>query len=276
MKYLLPILFGSILLPAGVDAALEGQFVYFPSAEQVMTPAAVGLDYEDVFFTAGDGTRLHGWYLPGKAGQPLLIFCHGNAGNISHRVDNLQLLSRFGLNLFIFDYRGYGQSSGTPSEEGTYSDLHGALAWLRQQGWTQKQMIYFGRSLGAAVALQLALKEPPAALILESPFTSIRAMGKHHSPLLWLLAGWLLKVRYDNLGKIANLKVPLMILHGDADEIVPQSMGRELFGRAPAPKRFHSLAGAGHNNSYEAGGEAYRRYWREFLSEFREMKRDNL
>ncbi|ORJ61616.1 alpha/beta hydrolase [Geothermobacter hydrogeniphilus] len=269
MKQLLPILFGSLLLPSPVSAALEGSFVYFPTAELVTTPAAVGLAYEDVFFTAADGTALHGWYLPGEPGRPLLVFCHGNAGNISHRVDNLRLLRELGLTVFIFDYRGYGRSSGTPSEAGTYSDLRGALVWLQQKGWKQEQMVYFGRSLGAAVALQLALEEPPAALILESPFTSIGAMGRHHSPLLWLLGGWLLNTRYDSLGKISDLRVPLMILHGDEDEIVPQQMGRQLFERAPQPKRFHSLPGAGHNNSYEVGGEAYRNWWREFLTEIR-------
>lgn len=262
----LPLLLGSLLLPSPVCAALEHMFLYFPDRELVMTPATMRLEFTDVFFTAADGTRLHGWYLPGEAGQPLVLFCHGNAGNISHRVDNLRLLRELGLAVFIFDYRGYGQSGGKASEEGTYSDMRGAIDWLAGEGWLPQQMIYFGRSVGAGVALQLALEQPPAGLVLESPFTSIKAMGRYHYPLLWLLAGWLLDVRYDNLAKIAQLKVPLLIFHGDRDDIVPQMMGKELFEQAPATKTFFSIAGAGHNDTYDRGGTGYWQQWREFLS----------
>ncbi|NOY12121.1 MAG: alpha/beta hydrolase [Deltaproteobacteria bacterium] len=252
-------------MPSSVCAALEHMFLYFPDSEVVMTPATMRLEFEDVFFTAEDGTRLHGWYLPGAAGQPLVLFCHGNAGNISHRVDNLRLLRKLGLAVFIFDYRGYGQSEGKADEQGTYSDMRGALNWLQKKGWPPEKMIYFGRSVGAGVALQLALERPPAGLILESPFTSIKAMGQHHYPLLWLLAGWALEARYDNLAKIAQLKVPLLIFHGEQDDIVPQWMGIELFERAPQPKRFYSIPRAGHNDTYDVGGEGYWQQWRAFL-----------
>lgn len=261
----LPLLLGTLLLPTPVSATLEYSFLYFPDRELVMTPAAMGLKYRDIHFTAADGTRLHGWYLPGEPGQPLLLFCHGNAGNISHRVDNLHLLRLLGLSIFIFDYRGYGRSEGRASEAGTYSDARGALDWLKKSGWTPQRMIYFGRSVGAGVALQLALEQPPAGLVLESPFTSIRGMGRHHYPLLWLLAGWMIEARYDNLAKIGKLKAPLLIFHGDRDEIVPQRMGRALYGRAPQPKAFYAIPGARHNDSYEVGGEAYWQQWQDFL-----------
>jgi fermentation-respiration switch protein FrsA (DUF1100 family) len=261
----LPLLLGSLLLPAPASAALEQLFLYFPDTELVMTPAALNLEYRDVFFTATDGVQLHGWYLPGEAGQPVLVFCHGNAGNISHRVDNLQRLRQLGLALFIFDYRGYGRSKGVASEEGTYQDLRGALRWLQEQGWSAKQMIYFGRSVGAAVALQLALEQPPAGLVLESPFTSIKALGRHHYPLLWWLGGWAIGARYDNLAKIGRLRTPLLIFHGAQDTIVPQRMGRALFEQAPRPKTFYSIPGAGHNDTYAVGGREYWRQWREFL-----------
>jgi len=267
LKHVLPIVLGTMLFPNPVGAALETSFIFFPMRGEVMTPARAGLAYEEVDFTAADGTRLHGWFVPGREDRPALLFCHGNAGNISHRVDNLRLLNDLGLNVFIFDYRGYGRSLGQPSEEGTYSDARGARAWLQARGWGRDRTVYFGRSLGAAVALQLALEEPPAGLVLESPFTSVRDMGRHHSPLLWLVGGWLLNVRYANSEKIARLGAPLMILHGDADEIVPQQMGRRLFELAPQPKRFYSLPGAGHNDSYEAGGAAYLDHWRQFLEE---------
>ena len=261
----LPFLFGSLLLPSPVCAALEHIFLYFPDSELVMTPAVMQLEFEDVFFAAADGTKLHGWYLPGEAESPLVLFCHGNAGNISHRVDNLHWLHELGLSVFIFDYRGYGQSEGTASEEGTYSDLRGALRWLQDRGWTSERMIYFGRSLGAGVALQLSLEEPPAGLVLESPFTSIKAMGQHHYPLLWLLAGWALNVRYDNLTKIAQLKAPLLILHGERDQIVPLLMGQELFELARQPKYFYSIPRAGHNDTYDVGGRGYWQQWRTFV-----------
>jgi fermentation-respiration switch protein FrsA (DUF1100 family) len=261
----LPLLLGTLLLPAPVGAALEQMFLYFPERQIIMTPATMHLEFEDVFFPAADGTSLHGWYLPGEAGQPLVVFCHGNAGNISHRVDNLRRLRELGLSAFIFDYRGYGQSAGKASEEGTYSDMRGALSWLQRKGWPPAKMIYFGRSVGAAVALQLALEQPPAGLVLESPFTSLKAMGQHHYPLLWLLAGWALDARYDNLTKIGQLKAPLLIFHGDRDVIVPQGMGQELFKQAPLPKQFYSIPRAGHNDTYDAGGEQYWQKWREFV-----------
>ncbi len=261
----LPILLGILLHPAPVCAALEHMYLYFPDREIIMTPATMRLEFEDVFFRAADGTELHGWYLPGETDQPLVVFCHGNAGNISHRVDNLRLLRELGPAVFIFDYRGYGQSEGKASETGTYDDMRGALNWLLEKGWTPERMIYFGRSVGAGVALQLALEQPPAGLVLESPYTSIRAMGRHHYPLLWLLAGWVLDARYDNLAKIGQLQVPLLIFHGDRDNIVPQRLGKKLFEQAPQPKQFYSIPRAGHNDTYDVGGEEYWQQWREFI-----------
>ena len=263
----LPILLGATLLPTPACAALEQMFLYFPDRQLVTTPATMRLEYEDVFFSAADGTQLHGWYLPGEAGEPVLVFCHGNAGNISHRVDNLRLLRQLGLAVFIISYRGYGRSEGKPSEDGTYSDMRGALSWLKDKGWRAERMIYFGRSVGAGVALQLALEQPPGALVLESPFTSIPAMGRLHYSLLWTLGGWALDARYDNLEKIGRLKSPLLVFHGDRDDIVPHRMGKELFDRAPQPKSFYSIAGAAHNDTYGVGGAAYWQRWRELIKE---------
>lgn len=261
----LPLLLGTLVLPTPVSAALERMFLYFPDRELVMTPADIGLEYDDVRFTAADGTQLHGWYLQGEPGRPLVVFCHGNAGNISHRVDNLRLLRQLGLSIFIFDYRGYGQSDGQASEAGTYSDGRGALDWLKGKGWTPERMIFFGRSVGAGVILQLALERPPAGLVLESPFTSIKGMGRHHYPFLWLLAGWALEARYDNLAKISQLKTPLLIFHGEQDEIVPLQMGRELFEKAPQPKQLYAIPRAGHNDTYDVGGAGYWQQWRKFM-----------
>jgi fermentation-respiration switch protein FrsA (DUF1100 family) len=263
----LPLFLGSMLIPSPASAALEHMFLYFPDTQIIMTPANMRLEYEDVFFAAEDGTKLHGWYLPGAPGQPVVVFCHGNAGNISHRVDNLRRFRELGLAVFIFDYRGYGQSQGKATEKGTYSDMRGAISWLKTRGWQNQQMIYFGRSLGAGVTLQLALEQPPAGLVLESPFTSIRAMGQHHYKLLWLLAGWAIDARYDNIGKIAQLKVPLMIFHGEQDQIVPLEMGKHLYQTAPEPKWFYPIPRAGHNDTYDRGGVDYWQQWQKFLTE---------
>lgn len=253
------------MLSSPVSAALEHMFLYFPDNEIVMTPANMRLDFEDVFFPAEDGTKLHGWYLPGEAGKPVIVFCHGNAGNISHRVDNLRLFRELGLAVFIFDYRGYGKSQGKATEQGTYSDMRGALSWLKNKGWKNEQMIYFGRSLGAGVATQLALEQPPGGLVLESPFTSIKAMGQHHYALLWLIAGWAIDAKYENLTKVAKLKSPLLVFHGEQDDIVPIDFGKQLFQAAAKPKWFHAIPRAGHNDTYDRGGEEYWQRWREFI-----------
>lgn len=252
-------------LPASGNAMLETRFLFFPTPDLHTTPDAVGLPFEDVAFAAADGTHLHGWYLPGREDRPLLLFCHGNAGNIADRVALLPFFHALGLPVFLFDYRGYGRSEGLPSEEGSYSDARGALAWLAERGRSPQRMIYFGRSLGAGVALQLALERPPAALVLESAFTSVKAMGRLHYPLLSRLLGWLLATDYDNLGKIAGLEVPLLQVYGTADGIVPVAMGEALFARAPEPKRLLLLPGVGHNDLFFPGHPEYNKAWLELL-----------
>jgi fermentation-respiration switch protein FrsA (DUF1100 family) len=257
----------TLFSPCRTEAALEQRYVYFPDRVLLATPAAVGLPFEEARFTAADGVRLHGWYLPGEAGRPLVLFCHGNAGNISHRLESLRLLHELGLAVFIFDYRGYGQSESTPSETGTYADARGALAWLGQRGWRPSQMIYFGESLGAAVAVQMALETPPAALVLEAPFTSLSAMGWHHYPLLYLLLGWALEARYDNLAKIGRIHAPLLIIQGEADSIVPPAMARRLFAAANGPKTLRLIPGANHNDLLAIASDNWRQAWRELLDE---------
>jgi len=246
------------------DAMLEDHFLYFPETTLIATPAAAGLPYDEVTFPAADGTLLHGWYVAGERSRPVVLFCHGNAGNISHRIDSLAQLHRLGLNVFIFDYRGYGRSAGQASEAGTYQDSRGALDWLRLHGWAAEQTIYFGRSLGAAVALQLALEQPPAGLVMETPFSSIAAMGRHHYPILYRVLGWLVDLDYDNTRKITGLKSRLLFTHGSADSIVPPRMVQKLFDLAPEPKQLVLIPGAGHNDNFFRSDE-YRQGWRMFL-----------
>lgn len=263
--FTLLLLGAALLSPHPGFTAMDHHFIFFPDRQLVATPAAAGLAYEEVWFPAADGVKLHGWYVPGEPGRPLTLFFHGNAGNISHRIDNLLLFRRLGLAVLIFDYRGYGRSEGRTSEQGTYSDARGALIWLQQRGWQPQQLIYFGRSLGAGVAVQLATETPPGALVLETPFPSIAAMGWHHNPILYLLLGWLLDARYDSFNKIGRIHAPLLLFQGDRDSIVPEKMARRLFERANQPKTYYRIEGADHNDTFDVGGERYWQQWRQFL-----------
>ena len=244
-------------LTARYTNLIDRYFIFFPEKELLQDPGDRGLEFEEVYFNASDGVRLHGWFIPGRSEKTMLWF-HGNAGNISHRVDNIaKLHSRLGVAIFIFDYRGYGRSEGTPSEEGTYRDAEAALAYLgsRQDG-DARNLVLFGRSLGSAVAVELAAKHDVYAVVLESPFTSISAMAKRAYPFLPGI-GLLARTKYDTLAKIKDVQVPVMVLHGDRDDIAPFDMGREIFEMANPPKRFHTIKGAGHNDTYLVGGAAY-------------------
>ena len=233
-------------------------FIYFPSRAIERTPADAGLDFEDVTFQASDGVSLHGWHIPAPDAVATLVWFHGNGGNISHRVDNIrELVRRLNVNVFIFDYRGYGRSEGSPDEQGTYLDGEAALEQaLAHPDVDADRVVYFGRSLGCAVAAEMALRRPPLALICESGFTSIPAMASSAYPFIPGLR-FLVTTKYDALAKIRGVRAPVMIAHGDRDEIVPFAMGRELFAAAPDPKRFLAIPGAMHNDTYHVGGPPY-------------------
>lgn len=252
----------AILLPS---CRLEDSLIFQPSAEIVHTPRDIGLEFEDLFFTATDGVRLNGWFIPHREARATLVWFHGNAGNIGHRVENIKLLhDKVGVNIFIFDYRGYGRSEGRVSEEGTYLDGEAALELvLKKFGVERRRTILFGRSLGAAVATEMANRFDSQGLILESPFVSIREMARVVFPFLPI--GSLLKTRYDVREKIRKIKTPLLVLHGDRDEVVPFSQGKMVFAAAPEPKKFFAIAGAGHNDTYLTGGESYFQQLRIFI-----------
>ena len=235
---------------------IENFFVFFPDRAHDSTPDRFGLNYQDVFFEASDGKRLHGWFFPLPGNPPVVLFCHGNAGNISHRLENVRLLVDRGLQVFIFDYRGYGKSTGRPSEKGIYKDGLGAYDDLvKRIGILPGRIIVFGRSLGAAVALEVALSRKVKCLVMESAFTSTKDMAK--TMFLFNVLSPLLPAHYDNLSKISLLQVPKLFVHGREDDIVPFSMGRKLFDAAKPPKFFYALDGAGHNDTYLVGGTSY-------------------
>lgn len=261
---LVAILIAAVVL---VPLLLEKRLIYFPFRTLDVTPKELGLRFEEARLVAEDGTALHGWFLPVEGSRYTVLVCHGNAGNISHRLDRALLMhAKLKTDVFLFDYRGYGLSEGSPDEEGTYRDARAALRHLvTGRGIDRAHLIVFGESLGAAVALQIALEEPVRALVLEAPFTSIADMAGSVLPLVPI--GRLLRTRYDNLGKIAGLRVPLLVLHGDRDTTVPFAQGRRLFEAAPEPKRFFAIPGAEHNDTYFVGGDAYWQAWKEFLAE---------
>ncbi len=243
-----------LLLGAGCDNMLSG-FIFFPERRLESTPGDWGLVHQEVWVTAADGVRLHGWHFPAPS-RTLLLFCHGNAGNISHRLDNIKRLLEVGLGVYIFDYRGYGLSEGSPGERGFYLDAEAAFAWAGEKARAEGQrMVVFGRSLGGAAAVDLAGRDGCAGVILESAFTNLGAMARAHYPLP-LLPGWLAG-RFDSLSRIGNLRCPALFIHGDRDEVVPYELGRALYEAAPQPKEFYTLAGAGHNDTYLVGGPAY-------------------
>lgn len=235
---------------------IENFFVFFPDRSFHATPADWGLTVEDVSFEAEDGTRLHGWFFPLDNKAPIILFSHGNAGNISHRLENVKLLLDQGLRVFIYDYRGYGRSGGSPSEKGIYQDGLAAYDYLASHKKISPDgIISFGRSLGAAVAIEIAMRREVWSLIIESAFTSTRDMAKEM--FLFQLLSPTLPANYNNLKKIKSIHVPKFIIHGEEDEIVPFSMGERLYGAAPDPKSFYPVPRAGHNDTYRVGGKDY-------------------
>jgi fermentation-respiration switch protein FrsA (DUF1100 family) len=243
----------------------EEKFIYFPYRTLELTPAELGLRFEDTSLVARDGTRIHGWFVPLEGSSFTVLFCHGNGGNISHRLDRILLMrSNLQTDVMLFDYRGYGRSEGSPYEEGTYQDARAAYEFLvEQRKIPAERIVVFGESLGAAVAVQLVLEVRVRALILESPFTSIADMARAVYPFL-PVAGFL-RTRYDSLEKIPDIRIPLLVLHGTRDRTVPFEQGRRLFEAAPEPKRFFAISGAGHNDTYLVGGDAFWNAWREFF-----------
>ena len=245
---------------AGCRESMEGRFIYYPSRTPGGDPASVGLAFRDIAFSADDGVKLHGWLIPGRR-PTTLLYSHGNGGNITDRLSIARILSdQLGVGLFMYDYRGYGRSEGAPSEEGLVRDAIAARAAALREGVAPTHLVYYGRSLGAAVTIDLALAHPPPAVVLESPFASVRAMANAVVPG----AGFLFRTRWDSLAKVSRLRAPLLVLHGDADEVVPYTQGRAVFAAAPEPKTFVTIRGGRHYDMNPEWSE-YWSAWRGFL-----------
>ena len=243
----------------------QARMIYFPYRELAATPAAVGLPFEEQWLKTADGMRIHAWFLPHPAERGVILFSHGNGGNLSHRLDSLRIFHALGWSVLIYDYRGYGLSDGAPDEAGTYRDAEAAWRHLVDgRGYRPERIVSFGRSLGGAVAAELASRHPPAALILESTFTSVPDMAAELYPLfpVRLLA----RYRYDARARLAEIHTPLLVIHSRDDEIVPFRHGERLFAAAGDPKRFVAIEG-GHNDGFLVSGERYLAPLAAFLGE---------
>jgi fermentation-respiration switch protein FrsA (DUF1100 family) len=266
----LGLLLFTLLLGGLAMLGLERHIIYFPSREDGPSPAELGLQAEELVTQTEDGETVHGLYVRragGAVGERLtLLFSHGNAGTAAGR---LPRAARFGqgldVDMLLYDYRGYGRSSGQPTEQGTYADARAAYDWLVARGVPASRIVLFGESLGCAVSLQLALDRPAAGVVLEAPFLSVAAMAKHYYP--WLPLTFLLRTRYDNQAKIARVAAPVLLIHGMLDEVIPFAQGQALFAAAVEPKRFLAIPEAHHNDVYLVGGTRYLSALADFLQQ---------
>jgi fermentation-respiration switch protein FrsA (DUF1100 family) len=242
---------------------IEHRFLYFPVRRLDAMPADYGLRSEELRLTASDGVRLHGWWIRAEGDRVLLLF-HGNAGNISHRLDRAKLFAeRLGVDFFLVDYRGYGQSEGRPSEDGLIRDGLAIYEAARERGFPPEHIVLLGESLGCAVAVEVALARPVAAVALETPFLSVPALARKHYPFV---PGFLVRSKFDAASKVGRLTVPKLFLAAERDEIAPPSHARRLFELSSAPKELYVIPDAGHNDTYSVGGGPYLLVWRRFLS----------
>lgn len=258
MKTVWKFLLLGVCLYAGLTALVyfrQSSLIYHPVRDLSATPQHIGLSFEDVELLTEDELRLHGWFIASENARGTVLFFHGNAGNISHRLDSIAIFNRMNLNVFIFDYRGYGQSQGRATEEGSYRDAEAAWSYLTgRRGIEAANVIVFGRSLGSSVAAWLASRHRPAALILESGFSSVTSMAQRLYP--FLPVKWLTKFDYDTRSYVSTIACPLLVVHSKNDEIIPYAEGRQVFDAAPADKQFLDIRG-GHNDGFLVSGQAY-------------------
>jgi uncharacterized protein len=248
----------------------QNRLIFVPMTDLEGTPADLDLTYEDVWVGVrnwnGKIERLHGWWLP-NAGQDVLLYLHGNKGNISHNLGNIRQFHQLGYSVLAIDYRGYGRSEGRfPCEAEVYRDAQAAWDYLtRERGITAQQIYLYGHSLGGAIAIDLAVRQPQAAgIIIDNAFTSMRDMALYQPVYRFFPADLLLNQRFDSLGKLKLLRVPLLLLHGTDDRTVPPTMSQVLYESATVPKKLVFVPYAGHNNLLAVAGEDLSRIVREF------------
>lgn len=243
----------------------QSGMVYFPVGPWACTPDDMGLTYENVTLTTADNVKLSAWFVAAREPKAVVLLCHGNGGNISHRVDLLWKLNRLGVSTLIFDYRGYGRSEGKPGEAGTYADAEAAWDYLvNVRGVAPESIVIFGRSLGGAIAAKLASQRACRGLILESTFTRLPDVAASY---FWYLPVRLLcRFRYPTVDYVQKVSCPILVIHSPADDIIPHKFGRRVFDAAPERKTFLEISGD-HNTGYETSGRTYTDGLAAFLSE---------
>ena len=257
------LLYGLLVLAL---AAFSDKFVFIPTRSVHATPNAVGLEYEEVFLRTEDGIDIWGWYVPASGRESVVLFCHGNAGNLSHRLESLRVFSELGFSCLIFDYRGFGKSTGRPTEEGTHLDAEAAWRYLVEQKEVQPgRIVVFGRSLGGAVAARLALRHRPGALVVESSFTTMPDLAATLAPFLPVRR--LLPFEYATVRIIGNIQCPVLIIHSRDDELIPFRFGQALFAAAAEPKELLPIKGS-HNNGFRVSIHEYKAGWGAFIAKY--------
>ena len=260
--------------------AFEASFIFFPQPQLRGDPSHVGLRYEDVWLTTDDGNRTHAWFIRGEDSEDpeqrrvVMLLTHGNGGNISVRLDQyLEFVNRFRvIDVFALEYRGYGLSEGSPSEEGIALDAIAARRWIDERiiglRGPRPAVVYFGRSLGGAVATRLATKMPPDALVLECPVSSIPDLAKTAAPWRFLPVEKFIHNRFDTVLHASQVNCPLLVMHSEFDEIVPIESGRKVYEAAKGSKRFYVIKGAPHNGADYYDPEGYYAAIGEFIADF--------
>ena len=257
-----------VLIAVVTIRVIENRLIYFPPRYPAgfPSPETYQSEVEDIWLLATDGVRINAFYHLNPASKQVLLWFHGNAENIGYDLEQLRALARIGVNILAVDYRGYGKSEGKPDESGVYHDADAAYDYLAEQRhFRAEDIVIYGHSLGGAVAINLASRRPCGGLIVQSSFTSARAMARRMFAIP--LIEYVVKSRFDSLEKIRDVHAPILIVHGTRDTVVPFGMGQELFAAAPEPKRFFPIEGAGHNNLMEVGGESYLASLRSFITE---------
>jgi len=261
ISYGILIIGGVFVLIVAYLRYIEKRSLFFPTREIEFSPKEVWLEYEDVFFKTDDGVEINAWFIPAKDARFTILFSHGNAGNISHRIEKLKFFHDLGCNVLIFDYRGYGKSNGSPSEAGFYKDIQAAYGYLLSRNIAAEDIVGYGESIGGAVTIDLASKKKLKALVVDCTFSNAPDMVKVAYPFL---PYWVFASRWDSLDKIKSISVPKLMIHSVNDEIVPFKLGRKLFDAAPNPKEFLSIRG-GHNSCFFESKDILREKMSEFI-----------
>ncbi|WP_316433044.1 alpha/beta fold hydrolase [Leptolyngbya sp. NK1-12] len=241
--------------------------MFFPSTTLKASPDLVGLAYEEVWLPMPEG-QVHGWWIPATDQAPVLLYLHGNGSNLGDLVTRAKRFHQLGLSVLLIDYRGYGRSQGPfPSEASVYADAEAAWQYLTQtRQISPERIVVYGESIGGAVAIELAVRHPDAAaVIVESSFTSMRAMVARSIPEFLLPVDWLLTQQFDSLSKVRSLQVPILLIHGTADTTIPATMSQELFAAAPPPKHLLLIPNANHDNVMQIGGKPYKQTVQQFI-----------